>query len=55
MYLGGSTKSSLSLAILILSLAVRGEVDCRPFPLVPRASDHGGHSFRRLPGQAQTW
>ena len=38
----GSTKSSLSLALLILSLAVRGRVDYVLFPLVPRASDSGG-------------
>ena len=39
MYLGGSNKSSLSLAILILSLAVRGGVEYLLFPLVPRASN----------------
>jgi len=54
MCLGGSTKSSLSLAILILSLAVREWVVYIPFPLVPRASDNGGHSIHCLPGQAQT-
>ena len=53
--LGVSTRSSLSLAMLMLSLAIRGGVDYRLFSLVPRASDHGVHSIRRLPGQAQTW
>ena len=41
MYLSGSTKSSLALAILILSLAVRGRVVFILFPLVPRASNNG--------------
>jgi hypothetical protein len=54
MHLGGSNKSSLALAVLILSLAVRGRVVFILFPLVPRASDNGWHSFRCLPGQAQT-